>query len=297
VSADVSQRAYLRIGELGRRAEVKPETIRAWERRYGLLVPHRTEGGFRLYTDADVERVRAMRDHLARGLAAAQAARLVVDGWTPSARAAEPGVAHAELGAEAELLAASLARFDSTAANASLDRLLATFSLDTVLDDVVVSYLSALGDRWERGEASVGEEHYASNLIRGRLLGLARGWGLGAGPRAILACAAGEQHDLGLLCFGIALGERGWRIDYLGADTPVATIAELARRVSPAAIVVAAELEGRLEEVADELSELAREHRVAIGGRATSPALAGRVGALLLDESPARAADRLTASL
>jgi DNA-binding transcriptional MerR regulator len=293
----VSAPAYLRIGELGRRAEVKPETIRAWERRYGLLTPHRTPGGFRLYTDEDVRRVQAMRDHMARGLAAAEAARLVVDGWTRAARAEPSDIERGALDAEAAGLAASLARFDSAAANASLDRLLATFSLDTVLDEVVVPYLSALGERWERGEASVGEEHFASNVIRGRLLGLARGWGQGSGPRAILACAPGEQHDLGLLCFGIALSDRGWRIDYLGADTPVATIADLAGRVSPAAIVIAAEVEGRLDEATDELSALAREHTVAIGGRATSPALAARVGAMLLDEPPARAADELIAGL
>jgi hypothetical protein len=62
-----------------------------------------------------------------------------------------------------------------------------------------------------------------------RLLGLARGWDRGAGPRALLACAPSEQHDLGLIALGVALRARGWRITYLGQDTPLETLAESAR--------------------------------------------------------------------
>ena len=80
--------------------------------------------------------------------------------------------------------------------------------------------------RWERGEASVAQEHFASNLLRGRLLGLARGWAEATGPRAVLACAPGELHDLPLISFGLALAARGWSITYLGPDTPIATIQE-----------------------------------------------------------------------
>ncbi|HVD14550.1 MAG TPA: MerR family transcriptional regulator, partial [Actinomycetota bacterium] len=70
---------YLRIGELARRTGVSPELLRAWERRYGLLRPARTQGGYRLYTAADEARIRRMRAYLARGVAAAEAARLAVD--------------------------------------------------------------------------------------------------------------------------------------------------------------------------------------------------------------------------
>ena len=94
-------------------------------------------------------------------------------------------------------------------------------SLTTVLRDVVLPYLTELGERWERGTASVAQEHFATNVIRGRLAGLARGWGNGHGPRAVLACPPGELHDLALMVFGIVLHGSGWRIDYLGMSTPV----------------------------------------------------------------------------
>src|ERR1019366_4956691 len=99
----------------------------------------------------------------------------------------------------------ALDAFDEPAAQAVLDRLVSDLSLTTVLRDVVLPYLTELGGRWERGTASVAQEHFASNVIRGRLAGLARGWGNGHGPRAVLACPPGELHDLALMVFGIVL--------------------------------------------------------------------------------------------
>ena len=113
-------------------------------------------------------------------------------------------------------------------AEAVLDRVLGRYTLETVLVSVVLPYLRDLGERWARGEASVVQEHFASNLLRGRLFALARGWERGTGPAALLACAPGEQHDLPLIMFGLALRAQGWRVIFLGADTPLASIAEAA---------------------------------------------------------------------
>ena len=98
---------------------------------------------------------------------------------------------------------------------------------------MLVPYLRELGERWEHGEVSVAQEHFASNLVRGRLMALARSWDRGAGPRALIACAEGELHDLPLLSFGLVLRGHGWRISYLGADTPVASIVDAAMTLTP----------------------------------------------------------------
>ena len=285
--------AYLRVGELCRRTGVNPETLRAWERRYGLLDPERTPGGFRLYSDADVERVTAMKAHLENGLAAAQAAELVIAGDVPAERPAPdpPGLPRT-LANEADALAAALAAFDEAAANTALDRLLAAFGVDVVLDEVIIPFLYKLGERWESGTASVGDEHYASNLIRARLGALARGWGNGSGPRALLACAPGDTHDLGLLCFGIALHERGWRIDYLGANTPVESMRRLADSTQPKLIVVSAVHAAPATSV-PELRKLAADFPLVLAGSAVTADVAADVGAGHLTESPVRAADRV----
>jgi DNA-binding transcriptional MerR regulator len=261
--------ALLRIGELSRRSGVSPELLRAWERRYRLLRPTRSSGGLRLYSPADLERVRVMREHLAAGVAAAEAAALALETEMGDATAASPASLRGEL-------AAALDRFDEPAAQAAIDRLLSVMTVDALLADVVMPYLRELGDRWERGDASVAQEHFASAVLRGRLLGLARGWGLGVGPVALLACLPGELHDLGLIAFGLALRARGWRIVFLGPDAPIDTLAEVSRALEPDLVVVHAVSAELVPPVAGRLAALARRHRVALGGAAVeSDALEG----------------------
>ena len=283
---------YLRIGELSRRVEVSPELLRAWERRYDLLGPERSAGGFRLYSDADVVRIQAMKEQLARGLSAAEAARLARD-VKIATELTEPD-ARPALAAEQLELRDALDRFDGTAAHTALDRLLAAFTEETVLRDIVIPLLHDLGDRWEQGKATVAQEHFASNLLRGRLLGLARGWDRGSGPRALLACPPDELHDLGLVVFGLALRARGWRITFLGADTPLETIADTAGRIAPDVVVIAALMPSRLRSVLAQVRDLAKDRRVAIAGAAATQKLADQAGAELLGEDPLGAAERLS---
>ncbi|HVD89235.1 MAG TPA: MerR family transcriptional regulator, partial [Jatrophihabitantaceae bacterium] len=211
----------VRVGELSRRLGVSVHVLRAWESRYGLLQPTRSTGGFRLYSEADEARIRRMQVRLAEGLSAAEAARTVLrEDGSAVADQALPATASTVVDLAAALRQA-LDAFDEPAAQAVLDRLMSEFSLATVLRDVLIPYLAELGDRWHRGAASIAQEHFATNVVRGRLAGLARGWGSGHGPRAVLACPSGELHDLALMVFGIVLNRNGWRIDYLGANTPI----------------------------------------------------------------------------
>ena len=259
------QTGHLRIGELSRRTGVAPELLRAWERRYGLLHPARSAGGFRLYSEADERRVELMRQNLREGLAAAEAARLALEGAADSAlRQTDDG--RPELEAGSARLRAALDAFEEKAAQEALDDLFAAFTVETVLRVVLLPYLAELGDRWSAGEATVAQEHFASNLIRGRLLGIGRGWDGGDGPRAVLACAPGELHDLGLIAFGLTLNRRGWRITYLGPDTPVDSLVDAAERLKPDLVVVTATTKRRLTPLVETLRELGRTTAVAVGG-------------------------------
>ncbi len=274
----------LRIGELSRRTGVKPDLLRAWERRYGLLAPERTSGGFRLYPEAAVVRVEAMRSHLADGLSAAEAARLASEEARP---------ASASIASLLDELRAELDAYDEPAAQAVLDRMLAAFTVETVLRDALLPYLRELGERWERGEASVAQEHFASSVIRGRLLGLARGWGAGGGPLAVLACPPGEEHDLGLLALGVVLRGRGWRVAYLGPDTPMETLADAAARMRAHCVVLAALSRKPFQAAEEGIARLGNEHRVALAGAGASAELAERTGSLLLSGGPVDEAKRL----
>jgi MerR family transcriptional regulator, light-induced transcriptional regulator len=300
----VSEPGYLRIGELARRTGASPELLRAWERRYGLLRPTRSQGGFRLYTAADEERIRRMKEYLARGVAAAEAAQLAMDAETPRPGAettTTPAVLVPEttaaapppLQAAARELAEALDRFDEEQAHAVLDRLLAAYRIETILRDLLVPYLHDLGERWARGEVSVAQEHFASNLLRGRLLGLARGWGQGHGPTAVLACLPGEQHDLGLIAFGITLYRRGWCIIYLGPDTPIATIGQATESIAPDLVVLAGTVPEPFAAHAEAIADLARQTTVVLGGAGATAELATRTGAHLLDQDPVSAAQSM----
>jgi MerR family transcriptional regulator, light-induced transcriptional regulator len=303
----------LRIGELSRRLGVSDHVLRAWESRYGLMRPVRSAGGFRLYSAADEGRIRRMQAYLAEGLSAAEAAAAVLSegGGTrlddaapaveglPAPAGPDPAGAALAVATVAELSAAlrqALDEYDEQAAQAVLDRLVSDLSVTAVLRDVVVPYLAELGDRWERGTASIAQEHFASNVIRGRLAGLARGWGGGHGPRAVLACPPGEQHDLGLMIFGIVLNRSGWSVDYFGPSTPVEEVERVVDATHPDLVVLAATRPEILEPLRSQLAGLARRAPLALAGAGATPTIAAAVGARLMAGDLVTEAERVSAA-
>jgi DNA-binding transcriptional MerR regulator len=278
----------LRIGELSRRVGVSPELLRAWEARYGLLRPERTSGGLRLFSQEDERRVQMMRRHLAEGLSAAEAARLAK---LESASGREDPASLVEL---ETALALAVEALDEASAQAALDQLFNDFELQTALSQVILPFLHRLGERWASTDVSVAQEHFASHVVGGRLRGLTRGWGDGVGPRAILACPPGEQHDLGLLCFGLTLREHGWRITYLGADTPVQDIIAVLGELSPSVVVLSAVSTRPFRGASREIATLRSLVRVAIGGAGSTSRMAARLGVQWLGEDAIGAAASLT---
>lgn len=260
-----------RIKEFAALVSVQEETLRAWERRYSLLRPERSQGGYRLYSLTDKGRIRSMQAHMARGLAAAQAAALAV------AESGRDVLAPAEPAELLKALIAAAEAFDATRFDALLD---AAFSPGTVagIRDVVLPLLGEIGVRWERSELTVGHEHFASHLVERRLLGMAKGWEAGPGPLALLACAPGERHTLGLVCFGLVLSDRGWRIAYLGADTPVDQVADMSAALSPAAVVLCALDPERLTAAGPAIAELGLRHHTILAGSAANAELARQLG-------------------
>ena len=291
VGMDEQRKGHLRIGELSQRTGVSPELLRAWERRYELLRPDRSSGGFRLYSAADEARVHRMQGYLRRGIAAAEAARLADQ---PSeSDAPRPGFSMDALRLE---LQQALDGFDDSRAQQCLDTAFDTFSIDRVVADLLIPFLEDLGARWEREEVTVAQEHFASNLIRTRLMSLARGWDVGYGPRALLACPGGELHDLGLTLFGIALRHRGWRITFLGANTPIDTVMATAIDIDPDAVVIAATEPRFLMAEKEPLQRLANHYKLLIAGRG-SDGIAAQVGAEFLDTDPLAGAERLASAV
>lgn len=292
---------FLRIGELSRRTGVSVDLLRAWERRYGVLDPVRSAGGFRLYTPLDEERVREMQDHIARGVAPAEAAMMVrarraqrPAGLTLAPVPSDAGPAEASAPRDPLVtLRTALEGFDDATANAAMDLLMESFSIETLLSHVVLPYLREVGERWTRNDVTVAQEHFASTILRTRLLEAGRAWDAGDGPRVVLACPPGELHDLGLIALGLALRAQGWRITFLGANAPLETVGEAADTVEPDLVVLGAVTTGPYSSQREALARLAERHPVAIGGAGATAEIAAAAGAAYLPEDPVGAARRL----
>ena len=278
----------VRIGEVARRAGIPSATLRAWERRYEVVAPQRGASGYRLYSLEDQRRLESMAALVASGVAPAEAAARVRAGGADPDPAAGGG-SPAE--AIREELTDALLGFDSDAADAVVDRAVAALSTEAVLGEVVLPVLRNFGERWNEGTVTVAQEHFASNLLRGRLLGLARGWGGGSGRTALLACPPGEHHDLGLIGFGLMLRRRGWRVALLGADTPIGSIRETAESLSPDVVVVVAMRNELLSAVEPELRDLASRSKLLLAGPHVDTDLAAAVDAKVLTGDPLEAAN------
>ncbi len=187
-------------------------------------------------------------------------------------------------------LGEAIRRLDDAAAHAAFDRLLADFSLDAVLDGAVLPLLRELGEGWERArsrsprstsphtscEAVSSGSHAAGTAAAGRV----RCW----------RARREERHDLGLLIFGLALREHGWRITFLGGDTPLETLAETVHQLAPDAVVLAATDADRFDAVAAPLRALSGETTIWLAGSGADSDVAERAGAGLLDLPPVAAA-------
>ena len=231
-----------------------------------------------------------MLRHVRNGVPPAQAAELAIatrfritTGATSETTTDQLAVARAEM-------QEALEHYDETTAEQALEKLFASAGPATVIRDVFLPYLQEIGERWADGHLNVAQEHFASSFIHSRLIALARGWDRGLGPRALLACPLGEQHTFGLIAFGIALHELGWRITYLGADTPIPMIIEAASSVQPRLTTITAAMPGVLDEALPELSDLAARWPLAIAGAGSNQHLAERCGAHHAPDDPITAA-------
>ena len=273
------------IAALARRTGVAPDTLRKWEQRYGVLRPRRTAGGQRRYTQSDVARVEWLRDRLRDGWRIGEAARVLCAGAGPA------------LDDPAALVDALLEATRSStpeALESLLDQAFAVLPLETALVDVLSPALRRVGDEWHAGTVSVAQEHALTAKVRSRLdllLGDARSEVRGI---AVLACAPGEQHDLGLLMLAVLLRADGWRVEYLGQDTPVAEALGFAGRVGAAMLCLSAAREPSLAAIRTGLAGAdPSDAALVVGGAAVRSEDAEALGATYRDGDLARAVPRL----
>lgn len=214
--------APFNIAALARRTGVPPDTLRKWELRYRVLRPARTPGGQRRYSELDLARVEWLRDRLEEGYRIGEAAELLGDAPVPGRRSA------ADL---RESLLTAVEDADVRAVEALLDQAFAVQRLEHTLTRIVRPVLEQVGKSWAGGKVSVAQEHLLTGAVRARMERLLADLRGGIRGVAVLACAPGERHELGLMSVALLLRADGWQVAYLGADAPLRDVFELARRL------------------------------------------------------------------
>lgn len=218
-----------RVGMVSKLTGLSTHSLRMWEKRYSAVVPTRTKAGGRLYTDADVERLRLLRALVQSGHSIGGIARLPEADLEHMAAAFatpsnEPPVQH--LPEVRERVLAAIEQLQIEKAKEILAQVALSTEPTEFLKVVVGPILIEVGDRWERGEFRIAHEHACSAVMRGLLFSLLRLYpAKGARRRAVVTTPANEDHELGALMVALLAAMHGWSVLYLGANLPAEEIA------------------------------------------------------------------------
>mgnify|MGYP006286869449 CR=1 FL=1 len=248
------------IGVVERMTDIPAATLRVWERRYGFPDTARTEGGHRLYSEADVEQLKWVKRKVDAGMQTRQAVRalqsLLEEQGTiaprPEVRAESVTIARPDVPFEKSEGSSYLAllqrrlfsllnehRIDE--ADDVFNEALALYAPEDVILHIIRPTLSRIGTDWALGEMTIGTEHLASHYLRQRLLAWLR-----SGPPpfevqpTVLACAPGEYHEGSLMILGALLRRRRWPITYLGQSIPLPDLADFVQETDPLAVAMVA---------------------------------------------------------
>ncbi len=253
----------LRIRTIARLTGIREATLRAWERRYGFPRPARGENNYRAYSRDEVEAVRRVAQLLEEGYSASEAieqVRRVPLGELP-------------IGAQLrERFWSAVAVLDAAAADRVLEDASVVMTPVAFCDGLLLPLLREMADRLD-----VAREHLGSALVRQRLRSLALGPGPATGPRAVLACPAGEAHEGGLLGLGVHLRAMSWTLAVLGADTPPDAIASAARALEADVVCLSLVMPRPPAEIESTIAEVVRAVScpVAVGGPAARDSVRG----------------------
>jgi DNA-binding transcriptional MerR regulator/methylmalonyl-CoA mutase cobalamin-binding subunit len=238
---------------------ISPSTLRAWERRYNMCHPERSESGYRLYSDRDIAVIRWLKAQVDAGMSISQAVawlqNLTTDGAStevaqlpdPTGRAHEASpslVASGQVqnfGLLKDQLLTSLLEYDENSAELTLANAFALYPLEQVGDGVITPVMVEIGERWHRGELSVTSEHYATAYLLQRLAAILRSVPNGvSSPILWVACAPSEKHEMGAMLLTINLRRAGYQVRYLGQDLLSEDLVEEVSRQQPAMILFSA---------------------------------------------------------
>lgn len=240
---------------------INASTLRAWERRYGVPSPNRSESGYRLYSQRDMAIIKWLKDQLENGITISQAVQMLdaIPGGRESfpveqqleIQSVGPGKLKGNRSASfaeirnlpvlQERLYQAFMDYDEQQAEKILADAFSMFSADEVCLRLLESTLVAIGDGWHRGDVSVAVEHFASAFVRRHILALLNAQPIETtGPRIAIGSAPGELHEIGVLLIALFLRWQSFHVVYLGQQIPLDQVIDMARQIKPDVICISA---------------------------------------------------------
>ncbi len=253
--AEISKNPTYNLKVVLKETGIKADTLRAWERRYGMPKPDRTSGGHRLYSPYDIQTIRWLQSRVDEGLRINRAVKL----WRSIEKSEKDPLKEmplietaGDVQALETVTGASLVEMHNNFVAACMDfnerraenilaQAFATYSVELVCLEVLRAGLAEIGARWYRGESTVQQEHFASSLIIRRLNTL-----ISAAPvptkseKILVACSPQEDHVFSPLIITLFLRRRGWDVVYLGANVPIQQLDKAVEYTNPKMVVMVA---------------------------------------------------------
>lgn len=240
---DPAELARHPIRVVSERTGLSPDVLRAWQKRYGAVVPGRSHSGQRLYSDADIERLRLIAEAVRAGRGVGQVAQLSSEQIVAVLREDKSSerTRADDTQATVALCRDLTAELDEEQLELQLRRALMAFGVDVFLEGVIVPLLAEIGEGWSRGELTPAHEHMASTVVRRVLEWVIRSAETGTdAPLLVLTTPSGELHELGALLAATVAALEGWRIRYLGPNLPAADLAHAVQQADARAVAVSA---------------------------------------------------------
>ena len=221
-----------RINAVAEMTGIPAATLRAWERRYGLPDPGRTESSYRLYSEHDIAMVRRVRELCEDGMAPSEAARIVLE---ETENAPTPANTSDPYDQARDAVIQAIAAFDPQQAQNAIRHAMALGPATAIFDRVFAPVMREVGDRWHAGTITVGQEHLATQLLSDATTSMLRLVERDdAEDVVVLACFADETHTFPSDGVALHLASWGYRVARLGARTPPSAIRQAVERLSPA---------------------------------------------------------------
>lgn len=228
---------------------ILPVTLRAWERRYGILKPKRDENRYRLYSDRDLAILRWLINKKNSGVSISTAAANLQDmiaknNWP---EIIPFGIAQTKTSSSvppqryADDLFALLKTHNEVDAASLFEDVISKFDLETLIEKIITPTLISVGEAWFRGELMISTEHFATAFLLSRLNNLYISLPIvSKGPAILIGGAPTEEHEMGALMMAVLMRNRGFRVEFLGANLHLDDLVDYSREILPALVVLTA---------------------------------------------------------